>query len=76
MPKKKQKNQFAQYGFINLSEDILENYAKDMINKEDTLKNLIENLFDQKIFSSIKEVVTLETNNVTLEEFDKLFETK
>jgi len=74
--KEEAKNQFAQYGFINLSEDILENYAKDMINKEDTLKNLIENLFDQKIFSSIKEVVTLETNNVTLEEFDKLFETK
>ena len=74
--KESAKSQFAQYGFTNVSEDILENYANDMINKEDTLKNLIENLFDQKIFSSIKEVVTLETNNVTLEEFDKLFETK
>lgn len=74
--KESAKSQFAQYGFINVSEDVLENYANDMINKKDTLKNLIENLFDQKIFSSIKEVVTLETNNVTLEEFDKLFETK
>lgn len=74
--KESAKSQFAQYGFTNVSEDVLENYANDMINKKDTLKNLIENLFDQKIFSSIKEVVTLETNNVTLEEFDKLFETK
>ncbi len=68
------KAQFAQYGIPNVPDDILENYAKDMLKKEETVRNLIDKIIEDKLTGWLKESVTLEPKEVTVDEFRKLFE--
>lgn len=74
--KKMAKAQFAQYGMIGMDDEIIANYAKDMMKKEDTLKNIIERVAEQKVFTVVKEAVKLDNKEVTIEEFNKMFEEK
>lgn len=74
--KKLAKAQFAQYGMIGMDDEIIANYAKDMMKKEDTLKSMIDRVADEKVFAVIKEAVKLETKEISIEEFNKMFEAK
>lgn len=68
------KAQFAQYGMVGLDDAILDNYAKDMLKKEDQLKNIVERVAENKILASVKEAVKLNEKDITIEDFNKLFE--
>ena len=68
------KAQFAQYGMLSVPEDVLANYAKDMLKNKQTLQNIIERAVEEKLAGWLKEQVTLETKEVTPDEFGKLFE--
>lgn len=72
--KKITKAQFAQYGMVGMDDELISNYAKDMLKKEETLKGIVERVVDNKVYNSVKQVVTINTKNVTIEEFNKLFE--
>ena len=71
--KKVTRMQFANYGINNLPEDMLENYAKDMLKKKETVQNLANTTIDEKLTQYVKENVSLKTKELTLEEFNKLF---
>jgi len=66
--------QFAQYGMVGMGDDILDNYAKDMLKKEDTVKGIVERVSENKVFDIVKDSVKLDTKEVTIEEFNKMFE--
>ncbi|MBN2766555.1 MAG: trigger factor [Paludibacteraceae bacterium] len=66
--------QFAQYGMVGMDDEIVENYAKDMLKKEDTLKSIIEKVAEEKVFEHVKNAVKLDTKEVSVEEFNKMFE--
>ncbi len=68
------KAQFAQYGMVGLDDSILDNYAKDMLKKEDQLKNIVERVAENKILASVKEAVKLTEKEISIEDFNKLFE--
>ena len=68
--------QFAQYGMPNVPDDLLENYVQEMIKKEETIRSLVDRAIEDKLIVILKEQVTLKTKEVTIEEFQKLFETK
>ena len=72
--KKVAKAQFAQYGMIGMDDEILANYAKDMMKKEETLKSMIERVTEEKIFAVVKEAVKIDSKEVSIEEFNKMFE--
>ncbi len=74
--KKVAKAQFAQYGMLSVPDDILENYSRDMMKNQDTARNMFEKVIEEKVFSAIKEAVTLETTDTTIEDFNKMFEEK
>jgi len=74
--KKMAKAQFAQYGMIGIDDEIIANYAKDMMKKEDTVKNIVERVVEQKVFAAVKDAVKLDTKEITIEEFNKMFEGK
>jgi len=74
--KKMAKAQFAQYGMIGMDDEIIANYAKDMMKKEETLKNIIDRVAEEKVFAVIKEAVKLDNKEVSIEEFNKMFEEK
>ena len=64
--------QFAQYGMSNVPEDYIENYAKEMIKKEDSVQGFIDRSIDLKLIAALKKVVKLNEKTVTLDEFNKL----
>lgn len=68
------KAQFAQYGMLSVPEDVLDNYAKDMLKNKQTLQNVIDRAIEEKLAGWLKEQVDLEVKEVSAEEFAKLFE--
>ena len=68
------KAQFAQYGMIGLDDEMLMNYAKDMLKKEDTVKGVFEKVFESKVVETVKNSIELDFNEVTIDEFNKMFE--
>ena len=66
--------QFAQYGMMTVPEEMLENYAKDMLKNKDTMRNIVDRAIEEKLAGCIKELVTLDVKEVSAEEFGKLFE--
>ncbi len=72
--KKMAKAQFAQYGMIGMDDEVIANYAKDMLKKEETLKNIVDKVTEEKVFAIVKNAVKLENKVVSIEEFNKMFE--
>ena len=70
------KAQFAQYGMIGMDDEVIANYAKDMMKKEETFRNVTDKVAEEKIIAIIKDTVKLENKEITLEEFNKMFEEK
>jgi trigger factor len=72
--KKITKAQFAQYGMVGMDDELVANYAKDMLKKEETLKGIIEKVAENKVFDIVKANVKLETKEISIEDFNKMFE--
>ena len=65
------RDQFAQYGMANVPEDLLENYAKEMLKQEKTREALINRAVDVKLIQGIKAAITLNEEKVSVEDFNK-----
>lgn len=66
--------QFAQYGMNNIPEEYIDQYAKEMLKKQEQISQLVEHCVEKEIGQKIKDKITLETKNVSLEDFNKMFE--
>ena len=65
------RDQFAQYGMANVPEDLLENYAKEMLKQDKTREALINRAVDVKLIKAIKDTVTLNEEKISVEDFNK-----
>ncbi|MGL4292285.1 MAG: trigger factor [Bacteroidales bacterium] len=74
--KKATQAQFAQYGMANVPADLLDNYAKQMLQNKETARNLIDRATEDKIIAKLKELVSLEEKEISVEDFQKMFENK
>lgn len=68
------RSQFAQYGMLSLPDDVLDRYAKDLLKKKETAQNILERSVEEKLAAWLKETVTVDEKEVTLDEFRKLME--
>jgi trigger factor len=69
------RQQFVQYyGIGEIPEDLLDKYAKEGLGREEDRNRYIESLNENKVFDFLKKTVKLDTNEITLENFNKLFE--
>lgn len=68
-------SQFAQYGMVGMDDEFVSNYANEMMKKEENVRNFVERALEEKIIASIKEKIKLKEKDITIEEFNKLFET-
>jgi trigger factor len=66
--------QLQQYGIPNLPDEQLENFAMEMLKKEEERKRIVDNIYDEKVFSLIKEKITLTQKELSRDEFNKLLE--
>lgn len=68
------RSQFAQYGMTSVPREMLNGYVKDILKKKDTLQNMIERTIEEKLCEKIKSLVKLDTKDISIEDFNKLFE--
>ena len=68
------KAQFAQYGMLSIPEDVLNNYAKEMLKNAQTAENIANRAVEEQLAAWLKEQVTLDEKEVSADEFAKLFE--
>ena len=66
--------QFAQYGMLNIPEDMVNNYAAEMLKKRETVDNLVERVIDTKLAEVLKQKVTLEHQDISAEDFGKMMQ--
>lgn len=66
--------QFAQYGMMNLPEEMVENYANDMLKNKDNARNLLDRAMENKIIDVLKTKLGVEEKVISLDEFRKFFE--
>ncbi len=65
--------QLMQYGPAALTDEIIDRYAQEVLKDEKNREMIGQNALSRKVFEAIKENVTLDNKDVTLEEFQKLF---
>ena len=68
--------QFAQYGMANVPADMIEKYAKEMLENKDYRSQIVQQAVDNKLYAEIKSAVNIEEKTVSAEEFNALFEQK
>ncbi len=66
--------QFQQYGLFYASDDQINNYAKETLKREEDAKRIADKVLDEKVIAVIQELVKLESKSISVEDFNKLFE--
>ena len=74
MAKEATRVQFAQYGMINVPDELLDNYSKEMLKKRESVEALVNRAVESKLAEALKAQVTLNHKAVSAEEFNKMFE--
>jgi len=68
------RNQFLQYGMTNVPEDAVEHYAEEILKDEKARNTIYRQTSDMKLFSTIRDAVSLDEKEVSVEEFNNLFQ--
>lgn len=74
MAKEATRAQFAQYGMINVPEELLENYSKEMLKKQESVEALLNRVVESRLSETLKGQVTLNHKAVSAEEFNQMFQ--
>ena len=72
MAKENTRMQFAQYGMMSIPEEMLENYAKEMLKKKENVEGLVNRAVETKLAAALKGKVALNNKEVSMEEFNNL----
>ena len=68
--------QFAQYGMTNIPEEYIDNYADEMLKKRENVDGLVDRAVDRKLTLALKDVITLNEKEISLDEFNKMLSGK
>ena len=74
MAKEATRAQFAQYGMINVPDELLENYSKEMMKKRESVEALVNRVIESKLAEAVKTQVTLNHKAISVEDFNKMFQ--
>ena len=72
MAKENTRMQFAQYGMMSIPEEMLENYAKEMLKKKENVEGLVNRAVESKLAVALKGKATLNSKEVSMEEFNNM----
>ena len=65
--------QLQKYGISNIPDEQLNNYASEMLKKDDEKNRAFEQKLEEKVVEIIKENIKIEQKQVAAEEMDKIF---
>ncbi|MCH5225102.1 MAG: trigger factor [Muribaculaceae bacterium] len=66
--------QLSQYGPASLTEGLIDHYAQEVVKDQKNRDSFERNALNKKIFESIKENVTLDNKELSLDDFKKLYQ--
>jgi trigger factor len=58
----------------SVPDDILDNYAKEMLSKKEAVQNMAEKALEDKVFAVIRNSVKVVETEISVDDFNKLFE--
>lgn len=64
--------QFAQYGMNNIPDEYINNYAEELLKKQETVQNFVDRAIDVKLIDAVKGIVKLNTKEISLDDFNKM----
>ena len=64
--------QFAQYGMNNVPDEYVENYAKEILKKQENVQGCVDRAIDIKLVDALKKVVKLNEKTLSLDEFNTM----
>lgn len=64
--------QFRYYGMMVPAEDMLDNYAKQILSKEEEAKKIYERVGERKVVDAIMNKVAVEPKNMSIDEFSAM----
>ncbi len=68
------KSQYAQYGMVGLGDEIYADYAEKILKDKNSIDNIANRAVEEKVLAKIKEIVTVETKDISMDDFNKMFE--
>jgi len=68
------KTQFIQYGILNIREEFLGDYVKNMLSNEKTVNDLYQRTLNRKIVEGMKQTVDVEEKEITSKELSDMLE--
>ena len=68
--------QFAQYGMMNVAEEMLSNYAQQILSNKEEANKLIEKVYEQKVIEAVTPLVKVSSKSVTIAELNKILSKK
>jgi trigger factor len=66
------KVQFAQYGIMTVSSEVLEHYAERNLKEDEDAMNIVDRVLDMKLADKLKEKIKLNQKTVSYDEFIQL----
>ena len=64
--------QFAQYGMDNVPDEYVNNYADELLKKQDTVQQFVDRAIDLKLIEATKKDVKLNKKSISLDDFNKM----
>ncbi len=64
--------QFAQYGMNNVPDEYVNNYADELLKKQDSVQQFVDRAIDIKLMEALKKVVNLNKKSISLDDFNKM----
>ncbi len=68
--------QFQMYGSVNIPDEYLENFAKEILQKKEERQKIVEQNLENQVIEFVKSSVKLEETPIEYEKFNKFFEEK
>jgi trigger factor len=66
--------QFEQYGMFNVPEEHIMNYAQESLKRDEDRRRMYDRKFEDKVIDFVRETVTIQSKDITTEDFNKFFE--
>ncbi len=66
--------QFAQFGMMNVPDEVLENYSKEMLKRRENVDGLVNRAIESKLAEAVKGIVKLNHKAISVEDFNKMFQ--
>jgi len=69
-------SQYAQYGIYSIPDESLTSHVNEMLKNRLLLSSLVDRILDEKLFALVKTLITIDEQELTMEEFNKGLERK